>query len=99
MNWELKQLFEIDKELQDSDYKIEDIKNALNNIYETFEGYFGIKTEMDEWNLDENGDVIEHNHRQCENFYYSMQNRIYKILIEKEYKSLSFLNSSNNLKK
>lgn len=94
MDWELKQLYRIDQELIDSEHQIDDIKNAISNIYEVFEGYFGIRTEMDEWNIDENGNIKKHSDREIRLFYNHMRHKIYKMLIEKEYKYLNDLTKS-----
>ena len=94
MNWELERLYIIEKELLDSDYKPDDIKKALSDIYETFEGYYGIRSEMDEWNIDESGEIIEHTNLEIKAFHNHIKYKIYKMLIEKEYKALNNLTKS-----
>ena len=89
LNWAIEKIYIINSELQNSDYLIADLQKALNDLYENFDGYFGIRTEMEEWNLDENGEVIPHNFSETENFYYKISFKIYKILIDKEYKALN----------
>ena len=91
MNEDIKELYKIDEELDNSKYKKEDFIKALNDIYERFEGYYGIKTEMEEWLIDENGEQINKTINEMKNFYYKLTEKIYKMLIEKEYKRIYIL--------
>lgn len=92
MNEDILELYRIDQTLQNSNYKKEDFIKALSDIYERFEGYFGIKTEMEEWLIDENGEQIKKTFREMENFYYKINLEIYQMLIKKEYKRIFSIN-------
>lgn len=57
--------------------RIEDYKYALNEIYETIEGYHGYASEIEEFCIDENGDLIKHTTDEYEKFL----KYIYKSMI------------------
>ena len=88
MNEDIKELYKIDEELDNSKYKKEDFMNALNEIYEKFEGYYGIKTEMEEWLINEEGEQINKTFEEIKKFYFKLTEKIYKMLIKKEYKRI-----------
>ena len=85
MNEDIKELYEIDKELDESKMKRDDYITALEKIYERFEGYYGIKTEMVEWLLNEKGETKFKTDNQIKRFYLNLIERIYNMLIKKEY--------------
>ena len=89
MNEDIIELYKIDEELQNSNYTLEDFKTAFEKIYERFEGYFGIKTEMEEWGLDEDGNEINHTLKEYKNYYHKLTINIYNMLINKEYKRIN----------
>lgn len=95
MNEDILELYKIDEELQNSEYKTKDFIKALNDIYERFEGYFGIKTKMEEWLTNEDGEIIKRTFREMENFYYKLNLEIYQMLIEKEYKRIRGIKKLN----
>ena len=88
MNEDIIELYKIDEELDNSEYKTNDYITAFEKIYEKFEGYFGIKTEMEEWGLDENGKEIKHTLKEYKKFYDKLIKNIYSMLIKKEYKRI-----------
>lgn len=90
MHWELAKLFEINNELRNTVEDLEDYQKALNDMYETYEGYLGIRFEFDEWTINECGETIERDWNESKKFYEKMWSKIYKMLIKKTFKQLFY---------
>lgn len=90
MHWELAQLFAINNTLRNTVEDLEDYQLALNDMYESFEGYLGIRFDFEEWTFDENGDIIERSLKESQKFYEKMWTKIYKMLIMKTFKEMYY---------
>lgn len=90
MRWELEQLFYINNELRNTCEETSDYEKALNDLYESFEGYLGIRFDFDEWAIDEYGDVIKHSHKEYQSFYERMWEKIYKMILFNTFKETFF---------
>lgn len=85
MYWELEKIMSINSNLRDTFEEKSDYENALNEIYENFDGYFGVKTEFDEWTTNEDGEIIEHTEEETKKFYEKIWDMTYKIMLKKEF--------------
>ena len=89
-HWELAQLFNINNHLRDTFEDLEDYQKALNDMYESFEGYLGIRFDFEEWTINEDGEIIERNLEESKVFYEKMWTKIYKMLIMKTFKQMYY---------
>lgn len=93
LNWEIEQLMRINWNLENGTLEeLEDYQEALNELYEIFECYYGIRCEFDEWTTNENGDIINRTYMEHKLFYEEITKKIYKILIKKAFEEEFDLN-------
>lgn len=91
-NYELEKLILINYELKTNSLQEKsDYEKALNNLYENFEGYYGIVSEFDEWGTNEDGEQIKHSEKETKKFYEYISDLIYNMLIKKAFKKTNEL--------
>lgn len=76
-------IIQITKELEESNEEIKDYQIAIEKIYECVEGYFGIASDIENFMLDENNEIIEHRIEEYENFYETIYKEIIQLYVDK----------------
>lgn len=75
----------IDKFENESEETIEDCQETLNKIYELIEGYFGYASDIENFVINENGDITPHSLEEYEQFINETYNNIKELFIKEIY--------------